>query len=83
MCERDFGKEPEYTVSQIHTFYLEYCKRNNYRYPKGMKEFRDRLMEYLDIPVYKDLARHFNRGTCYINYTLKEEAKREFCDFVA
>lgn len=48
MCERDFGKEPEYTVSQIHTFYLEYCKRNNYRYPKGMKEFRDRLMEYLD-----------------------------------
>lgn len=37
----------------------------------------------LDIPVYKDLARHFNRGTCYINYTLKEEVKREFCDFVA
>lgn len=81
MCERDLSRDPDFTVSEIHRIYLEYCRRNNYKYPKGMKEFRERLMEYMKITDYSLLATHYKRGTCYIYYTLKDEIRIEYSDF--
>ena len=54
-----------------------------YKYPKKRIEFRDTLMEFLELTDPKQLADHVKRGTCYLNYMLTEEAREEYAPLAA
>ena len=84
MCERKNPKsDPMHRVTDVYLAYLEYCRKNGYKYPKKRIEFRDTLMEFLELTDPKQLADHVKRGTCYLNYMLTEEAREEYAPLAA
>ena len=79
MCERkDPKRDPYHKVTYVYEAYLYYCRKNGYKYPKRRIEFRDAIMEYLNITDPKQLADHCKVGTCYLHYMLTEEAMNEY-----
>ncbi len=84
MCERKNPRtDPQHTVTDVYFAYLEYCRKNGFKCPKKRIEFRDTIMEYLEIADPKQLVDHGKRGTCYLNYMLTEEAREEYGPFAA
>ena len=84
MCERKNPKtDPQHKVTYVYSAYQEYCRKNGYKCPKKRIEFRDTIMEYLELTDPKQLADHGKRGTCYLNYMLTEEAREEYGPFAA
>ena len=79
MCERKNPKtDPMHRVTDVYYAYLEYCRKNGYKYPKKRIEFRDTLMEFLELTDQKQLVDHVKKGTCYRGYMLTEEAREEY-----
>ena len=81
MCRREAGKVSDgCTANAIYDAYRSWCENNNNGYAKTAKEFREALSSYLGT-TYKDMTVHTERGTCFRDYTLNEEAMEDYVGF--
>lgn len=82
MCRREAGKVSDgCTANAIYDAYRSWCENNNNGYAKTAKEFREALSSYLGT-TYKDMTVHTERGTCFRDYTLNEEAMEDYVGFL-
>lgn len=83
MCPRDSKSRAEdFNITRIYETYRHWCRYNNNGYMKTMKEFRDTLAEYMDLP-YKEIVCHNDKGTCLKYWTLTQEARDEWLGLFA
>ena len=65
------------TTGKLYDVYRAWCVDNNNGYAETARAFRDKLCEYLG-SSYKELTVHTENGTCYRDYTLSFDAKRQY-----
>ena len=65
------------TTGKLYDVYRAWCVDNNNGYAETARAFRDKLCEYLG-KEYKELTVHTEIGTCYRDYTLSLDAKRQY-----
>lgn len=65
------------TAGKLYDVYRAWCVDNNNGYAETARAFRDKLCEYLG-SSYKELTVHTENGTCYRDYTLSLDAKRQY-----
>ena len=65
------------TTGKLYDVYRAWCVDNNNGYAETARAFRDKLCEYLG-KDYKELTVHTEIGTCYRDYTLSLDAKRQY-----
>ena len=65
------------TAGKLYDVYRAWCVDNNNGYAETVKAFRDKLCEYLG-HSYDELTVHTDKGTCYRDYTLSLDAKRQY-----
>ena len=65
------------TAGKLYDVYRAWCVDNNNGYAETARAFRDKLCEYL-ASSYKELTVHTENGTCYRDYTLFLDAKRQY-----
>lgn len=65
------------TAGKLYDVYRAWCVDNNNGYAETARAFRDKLCEYLG-RSYKELTVHTENGTCYRDYTLSLETKRQY-----
>jgi P4 family phage/plasmid primase-like protien len=78
MCRKeDDIKASHRNISTIYAAYRNYCRQNGIEHHKTMNEFRKRIAEHKGVTV-SDLLCHNEKGTCFRDYDLTEEAIREY-----
>ena len=65
------------TTGKLYDVYRAWCVDNNNGYAETARALRDKLCEYLG-KEYKELTVHTEIGTCYRDYTLSLDAKRQY-----
>lgn len=65
------------TTGAIYKVYTAWCKDNNNGYAKSAREFREEFSAYQKA-TYQDIVTRRNGNTFYKNYTLTEDAKKDY-----
>lgn len=77
MVRRNGTVKDNCTAGKLYDVYKAWCVDNNNGYAETARAFRDKLCEYLG-KDYKELTVHTKNGTCYRDYTLSLDAKKQY-----